>query len=225
MKKPLITHHDGFTLIEIMLVIAIVALLGGLAVVAYKGYITEAETAELTDRIAKIREQVLIDAKVEGVDLCASPPASLVRTSLEDPFVQMSVVTHDLRYAKPLALQVRADHAGGNVKVARQVFESMKGDSHIGPNPVITNSAVSFTVLLIAEPCTQPKQPASQCPPGQTAYTLFVSSFSGPKATYCLDTCNDVVDEVGRCCAQKDMTGGRWCSGSYTESKRHSQVK
>lgn len=180
-----------------------------------------------------IQEQVRAEAAVHGIDLCAAPSTDLVKANLDDPFVQMSVVQHDLHYAKPLALHVRADGAVGNPMIARELFKSMQGDSHLGPNPVVTDSAVSFTVFLTAEPCvaTKPAAPLATkpapnpCPSGQSAYTVFVSSFSGPKATYCLDTCNGVVDETGRCCAKKDITGGRWCSsGSYTTSKRHSRL-
>lgn len=54
--KPLPrSHTNGFTLIELMITIAIIAVVAGIAIPSYNGYITTAKMAEAENNLAAIR--------------------------------------------------------------------------------------------------------------------------------------------------------------------------
>ena len=77
MKKffTLDRHHDGgFTLVELIVVIAILAILAGVAVPAYSGYIKEAnKTADqnLVSEVAKALTMHYYNSAVSGTDMKA----------------------------------------------------------------------------------------------------------------------------------------------------------
>ncbi len=51
-------HSRGFTLIEVMIVVAIIAILGAVAVPQYKDYVTRSHLAEATSRLAALQVQM-----------------------------------------------------------------------------------------------------------------------------------------------------------------------
>jgi len=244
--------QSGYTLIEIMIVTAVVAILAAIAIPSYQNYMKEAEITVLIEDIDAVKKEVIGHGIARNINLCNDPQNMPIPDLSSAVGVDLKVVTQDLHYAKPLAILIKS----GDVDIAKNLYQHYKGSSVIGPNPIVTATAVSFTIQLVQAPCKQQtsnnKQPSThirhtfqnkppirhtfqnkppttnnnQCPNGQTAYTIFDSGFHGSKSAYCLDTCKGEVDVVGRCCAKSDMGSTQACrSGSYTESQRHSQIK
>lgn len=75
--------EDGFTLVELIVVIAIVAVLGGVAVPAYTGYIEKADAAADAQIIADINKAFAAACMVEGIDNYGAESASAPLTGEE----------------------------------------------------------------------------------------------------------------------------------------------
>ncbi len=77
-------RHQGFTLIEVMIVVAIVAILAAIAIPSYNDYITRSQVTEAFSRLSEVRvkmEQYFQDNRTY-VGACASNlvAPSLLRT-------------------------------------------------------------------------------------------------------------------------------------------------
>lgn len=61
-------NHEGFTLVELIVVIAIVAVFAGVAVPVYSGYIEKADTAADDQLVAAVNKAFAAACMVEGID-------------------------------------------------------------------------------------------------------------------------------------------------------------
>ena len=103
-------HVQGFTLLELMFAVAIIAILAATAVIGYRQYMARAASTELVELYDALRQQVVAEASGADIDLCNDPPVSIVPKPLpKSRYVDLSIVKMDHDKGKPLGLLIMAD--------------------------------------------------------------------------------------------------------------------
>ena len=155
------TRSAGFTLLEILSVVAIMAILAAASVLAYQHYADRAASAELIEQYDTLRQEAILIAGEQNLDLCNVPSTALSLFSganLDSDIVELALTADaGLQYAKPLGLHIKADnHTEGerNTRIAREAYEVLNRDHIVGPGAILTDSVTSFTALLTNGPCS-----------------------------------------------------------------------
>lgn len=168
------TGQRGFTMIELMVAIAIIAVLGAIAIFGYRTYVERAAAADLVAAHHNIRNYVLgLGGKT--ADDCAALAASYERKLLSDPYARLDYGFEAVPGGFRPVLSVCATAQGDarNIPVARRAHERFANIGVMEKGAVLSDSVVSYALRLTdgeqALCKTAPATGGPACAPTQTA--------------------------------------------------------
>lgn len=154
-------RHDGFTLVELIVVIAILAILGGVAVPAYGGYVKKANMQADISLVSELRDAAIVGVLYEHshefkgpvvIKLSATGEAAVVADDPDDQALVEKIVMGV--YGENWKEQCKLSYDGWTV-VASDVFESYSNSSLAGKEDKLldTTSAMSqnFANFLVGK--------------------------------------------------------------------------
>ena len=94
MKQPISTRSSlGFTLIELMIVVAIVAILAVIALPAYQSYIQRARFSEVIAAAGPAKTAIDVCVQISGTNCAAAGNSAVPLTAVETDYVEKVEVT------------------------------------------------------------------------------------------------------------------------------------
>lgn len=156
MKRNAAARHtapsNGFTLIEVLVVVGVVGILGAVALGAYGNYVARARAAELALKFDAVRTNVAVAVKSGVVqEQCAALAANVNPANLQSPYAAMDVAFEPVAGGFTPLLRFCAD-AGSQgtrgVDVVRETHHLLSRTATIGQGAVIGEAVTSFTVQL-----------------------------------------------------------------------------
>lgn len=167
-------RHCGFTLIELMVVIAIIAVLGAIAVVGYRMYVERAAAADLVSAHHAIRNYVQgLGGKT--ADDCAALAAGYERKLLADPYARLDYGFEAVPggFRPVLSVCATAQSDARNIPVAKRAHDSFVNIGVMEKGAVLSDSVVSYALRLTdgeqALCKTAPAASGPACAPTQAA--------------------------------------------------------
>ncbi len=151
MSPPIVKRFRGFTLIEVMMVVAIIAILAAITLPVYRGYQDRARAADVLIRYEGLKPKVLVAGTSEDRS-CVDLASKLEGTDLMDPYVSMALVFAPVagqanRFQPLLNICAVAD-TGMSQGVSKAAHDEFQKVGLLAPNPVNQGVANSFSVYF-----------------------------------------------------------------------------
>jgi len=151
MKK----NTKGFTLLELLTVITILALLAAISVPVYRTYIERAQSTEIVLRYDAVRTGIQANLSRGEISDCGEIVAAGGTANLGDDYARLSVGFDavsggNLQGYKPVFLVCASYDIQGEqgVRVARAAYDEFSLTNIVNPGAVISESMISFSVPL-----------------------------------------------------------------------------
>lgn len=155
----------GFTLIEMLIVVAIIGILATIAVVGYQRYTARARGVEIIEKYDAIRTSVAIETQSSKPDDCAELAKGLNSSNLVNPYATLGYGFQAVSGGYRPVLIVCAQTASRGVlgvQTARGVYDTMmRIDNVLEPGAVLTETQVSFAMRLTSDEAPLRKNYAS----------------------------------------------------------------
>lgn len=165
MKTMQMQQARGFTLIEVMLVVAIVAVLGAIAVYGYGIYTTRARAADIVESFEATRTGAVSVVVADASGNCEDVLKRLDRKSLSQNYARLDYGFEAVAgggYRPVLTVCAKADKQGSiGVEAARSAHDTLAKTGAIEKGALLGEAMVSFAVGL-----TPPTQPICRIPYG-----------------------------------------------------------
>jgi prepilin-type N-terminal cleavage/methylation domain-containing protein len=139
--------HRGFTLIEAMVVMAIIAVLGAISTITYRIYVERAAAADLVSAHHNIRNYIQ-GLGGKSADDCAALAASYERKLLSDPYARLDYGFEAVPggFRPVLSVCATAQSDARNVPVARRAHDSFVNIGVMEKGAVLSDSVVSYAL-------------------------------------------------------------------------------
>lgn len=142
----------GFTVIEILVVVAVIAILGAVAVVGYNRYVAKSQSSELALKYDAVRTNVAVAHKAGHVqEQCSVVVGNVNPANLRSDYAAMDVAFEAVPGGFTPAMRFCATtstHGSRGVEVAREAHTLLSRSAAVGKGAVIGETAVSFSVCL-----------------------------------------------------------------------------
>ena len=156
----------GFTLIEILLVVAVIAILGMISVIAYQSYAERSRAADIVVKYDAVRSSVGAEIAQGALSNCAEIVQRLGNTNLADEYARLGYGFEAVPggYRPVLTVCAKADRNGPlGVKVAQSAHDTLARTARVEKGAVLTETLVSFAL-----PITDSDKPVCTIPYGGT---------------------------------------------------------
>jgi prepilin-type N-terminal cleavage/methylation domain-containing protein len=187
------SRHAGFTLIELMVALAVVAVLGAIAVVGYMKYTERAQGVDIVVRYDAIRTGVAARAQSAKSGDCAELAKGFDSANLAGSSARLAygfeAVAGGYRPVLTVCAQAGTNGPQG-VNTARGAYETLARNGVVEKNPVLTDSVVSFALRLTEgdQPLCALSQPAIRTACGDPVAVPTASAKTPATATVATPT-------------------------------------
>ncbi len=152
-NKLMIKRITGFTILELMLVIAIIGVLAAVAVPLYQGYQERAQATEIVVLYDELRSGLSGDLQTGSFSRCSDLMDRAGRGVLNDHFAPtgfgFTAVAGGNGYKLVLGVFARLDQEGERgIKVAQAAFDQFSALGLTNPRSIVSDTVVSFNLPI-----------------------------------------------------------------------------